>query len=250
VDAGDANIVDAPELDQRGSARVLRGVIDLGAIEIGNTLPVFTGLEDYTIEVDENVAWDIDLASDADGDSLEYNVSGLPTGVSFNENLSSIVGSISADVYQTSSTYEVEISANDGFGTTTETRTLTFTNEAPVLPSFDDVSLTVGSELDIEYDTATDSDSGAQIQYSVSGLPDGVEYNNGIIRVVATDTMIENGPFTITVEASDGFDSVSESFTLTVTATPEDDDDGFLGLGSLNYAWLALLGMFGFRRKP
>ena len=43
VDAGDANIGEAPDADQRGKARVFNGVIDLGAVERGNEVaPVVT----------------------------------------------------------------------------------------------------------------------------------------------------------------------------------------------------------------
>ena len=43
VDAGDANIGEAPDTDQRGKSRIFNGVIDIGAVERGNEVaPVVT----------------------------------------------------------------------------------------------------------------------------------------------------------------------------------------------------------------
>jgi len=260
LNAGDANISDAPEVDQRGSARIMRGQIDLGAVEVGNGLPVFSNLNDYTINVHQTVAWDIDLASDVNGDSIEYSVSGLPNGVTFNENLLSIGGNISADAYRTQTSYEVSISAADGYGTTTETRTLTFTNNVPELPVFENVSVVVGSLVSIDFETATDADTGATLEYTVSGLPEGIVENEGRLEGSATQDMIDDGPYTITVAVSDGYDTVTESFTLTVTAqvtepveehdsNDDSNSDGNSGFGGMHYAWLMLLSVLGLRRR-
>lgn len=249
IDSGNLNISTPPALDQRGSSRITGNAIDIGAVEL-NAFPIFAAFEDHQSEVSET-NWDISFAQDPDGDdsALQYAVSGLPEGLYLSPTGKTVLGTITAEAYQENKSYEIEVTASDAYSSTTVTRTLSFINQAPVLPSFDNVSVAAGSTIEINYDTATDADSGIQIQYSVSGLPQGIEYSNGMIQGTATAAMIEDGPYTITVEASDGYDAVSQTFTLTVTEKSEDDDDGFLGLGSLNYAWLSLLSILTFRRK-
>lgn len=125
--AGDANIENAPSLDQRGSARVMRGEIDIGAVEIGNALPVFTGLTDISIDVKEVLNWVVSLATDADGDAINYQVEGLPEGLLFDNALNTISGSINEAAFSQSESYSIAIIASDGFGETREERKVTFT---------------------------------------------------------------------------------------------------------------------------
>lgn len=140
VDAGNANIEDAPDTDQRGNSRVLRGQIDIGAVEIGNTLPVFEGPTDVTLDVSEALSIDIDLAIDADGDSLTYSVSGLPEGITFDENLNTISGSISETVYNAATSYDITITANDGFGETQIVLTVNLTDTTGLFDEDEDPS--------------------------------------------------------------------------------------------------------------
>ena len=72
MDAGDANIEDAPATDQRGSARIDRGAIDIGAVEYGNLPPeVILTAEDVTMTVGDEVSVDAsDLFTDPEGDAM------------------------------------------------------------------------------------------------------------------------------------------------------------------------------------
>lgn len=128
VDAGNPNIEGNPNTDQRGSTRIMRGQIDLGAVEIGNSLPVFNGLTNVTLDVSDELSVDVDLATDADGDSLTYSVSGLPAGITFDESLNTISGSISKATFNASQTYDITVTANDGYGETEAKFTVTLTD--------------------------------------------------------------------------------------------------------------------------
>ncbi len=133
--AGNANIENTPDTDQRGSARIFRGQIDLGAVEIGNSLPAFSGLTNVTLDVSDELNVNVDLATDADGDSITYTVSGLPNGITFDENLNTISGSISKAVFTASKTYDITVTANDGYGVTQTTFTVTLTDNNGIYTS-------------------------------------------------------------------------------------------------------------------
>jgi hypothetical protein len=52
IDAGDLTFTGPPYFDQRGVARIIRGQVDIGAIEYNNATPTTAGLSDLTVPED------------------------------------------------------------------------------------------------------------------------------------------------------------------------------------------------------
>lgn len=125
--AGNPNIENSPQYDQRGSARIMRGQIDIGALEVGNALPVFADLTDVTIDVKQELNWQVSLATDADGDAISYQVEGLPEGLVFNDSLNTVSGIITEAAFEQSQSYIIGVIASDGFAETRIERQLSFT---------------------------------------------------------------------------------------------------------------------------
>jgi predicted outer membrane repeat protein len=125
--AGNPNIENSPQYDQRGSARIIRGQIDIGALEVGNALPVFADLTDVTIDVKQELNWQVSLATDADGDAISYQVEGLPEGLVFNDSLNTVSGIITEAAFEQSQSYIIGVIASDGFAETRIERQLSFT---------------------------------------------------------------------------------------------------------------------------
>lgn len=130
INAGDSNIENAPEKDQRGNNRIMRGVIDIGAVEYGNLAPVFdASLEDVSIEEEESIQFDVsNHVSDPEGDSLIYSASGLPAGVS----IDSTSGIVSGTPTETG-TFEITVTVTDDYNATSQ-ETLTITINAKPTP--------------------------------------------------------------------------------------------------------------------
>ena len=131
INAGDANIENAPEKDQRGNDRIMRGVIDIGAVEYGNLAPVFdTSIDDVIITEEETIQFDVsNHISDPEGDSLAYSASGLPTGVS----IDSTSGIVSGTPTETG-TFEITVTVTDDYNATSQ-ETLTITINAKPTPA-------------------------------------------------------------------------------------------------------------------
>ncbi|MAD47387.1 MAG: hypothetical protein CMH98_20545 [Oceanospirillaceae bacterium] len=117
VDAGDANIEDAPATDQRGSARIDRGAIDIGAVEYGNLPPeVILTAEDVTMTVGDEVSVDAsDLFTDPEGDAITFALQGAPEGVGIDASTGEVSGTVS-----TAGTFNITVTATDEPGLSTD----------------------------------------------------------------------------------------------------------------------------------
>jgi hypothetical protein len=147
-------------------------------------------------------------------DTVTYSETGLPTGLS----IGSATGLISGTVGTTADLngpYTVGVTATDG--TTTVSEAFTWTID-PVL------SLTsVSDQVDALGDTVSLQMSANDslynlVSYSATGLPGGFAINaaTGLITGFATAGDVTASPYSVTVKASDGIYSASESFKWTI----------------------------------
>lgn len=114
VDAGDANIQNPPTTDQRGNDRIMRGAIDIGAVEFGNTGPSLNDsltFEDPALTEGEEINLDVSAYfTDAEGDALTFTATGLPNGVSISE-----AGEITGTIND-SGNFAMVVRATDEYG--------------------------------------------------------------------------------------------------------------------------------------
>ncbi len=148
------------------------------------------------------------VLSGTDTNNFEIESSQLKSKVVFN--------------HEEKATYEVSVTATDRVGDDglVYTKTLTIevldVNDAPVLAT--EIEKQAAQEdgeyaLAIPTSNATDED-GDELTVRVDSLPDGLSYADG--RITGTPT--ETGEHTITVTYSDGSESVTDTFILTVQA--------------------------------
>lgn len=115
VDAGDANIQEAPDTDQRGSVRVSRGAIDIGAVEYGNLPPEVSAGEAVTVESGESISISLsDWFTDPENDSLSFIAEGAPSWLTLDSTTGEVTGIAGA-----AGSYDIEVTAQDEFGLTT-----------------------------------------------------------------------------------------------------------------------------------
>ncbi|MBW0149248.1 choice-of-anchor Q domain-containing protein [Marinobacter arenosus] len=117
LEAGDPNIIGEPETDQRGSARILNGVIDIGAVESGNLSPVASAIG--AVEVAAGVPFSVDASdafTDPDGDQLSYAIDGEPNGAVVDATSGVISGTV-----QLAGEYTITITASDTYGASAST---------------------------------------------------------------------------------------------------------------------------------
>ena len=159
-------------------------------------------------------------ATDPDGDTLIYEASGLPAGISINGATGAITGTIDFSA-AAGSPHAVTVTVRDGTSvddTDTFSWTVTNTNQAPVFSTdLLDQGAAEGGSVSLDAD-ATDGD-GDTLTYSASGLPGGLSIDSATGIISGTLAFGTAGIRPITVTVSDGLLTDTDGFTLTVSAT-------------------------------
>ena len=148
-------------------------------------------------------------ATDADGDTIIYSASDLPTGATFSGQTFAWTPG-----YTQAGPYEVTFTASDGTDTDSETITMTVSNvnRAPVLATIDNKSVSESSLLSFSL-SATDAD-GDTVTYTASSLPAGSAFAGSTFTW--TPGYTQAGSFQVTLTASDSQATDSQAVTITV----------------------------------
>ena len=148
-------------------------------------------------------------AIDPDGDTLFYSAQNLPTGAVFTGNTFNWT-----PTYDQAGTYQVTFIASDSLDTDSETIAITVTgaNRAPVLAGIGDKGVNENQTLSFSI-SATDADNDT-ISYSAQNLPTGAVFAGNTFNW--TPTYDQAGIYQVTLTASDGQDTDSETITITV----------------------------------
>ncbi len=146
--------------------------------------------------------------------TVTYSATGLPAGLSINSSTGLISGTIgsTADV---DGPYAVTITATDG--TVTATQALTWNvNPVVTLDSVDDQANGAGDVVSLAM--SADDALNNTLSYSATGLPPGLSINSttGVISGTVAAGAASNTPYSVTVTASDGALSASQTFNWTV----------------------------------
>ncbi len=155
-----------------------------------------------------------DSATDSQsGATLTWSATGLPAGLS----ISSSTGTISGTP-TTPGSSSVTVKATDGAGYSgTASFTWTVTNTVAVANPGTQSSLS-GTAITPVTDSATDSQSGATLTWSATGLPAGLSISSSTGTISGTPTTA--GSSSVTVKATDGAGfSGTASFTWTISNT-------------------------------
>ena len=177
-----------------------------------NSQPVMPSPGSQSSNEDEAVSLQLN-ASDPDGDVLTFSSLRLPPGLSLDPATGLISGS---PTFEAAGTYNVKVSVTDG--SLSRDRFFSWeivdVNRAPSLAVPDDQSDHEGDSVDLAL-LASDPD-GEDVTYSASGLPSGLSLDPSTGLIAGTIEAGEAGTYTVTVEASDGSLSDTQSFTWTV----------------------------------
>ncbi len=150
-------------------------------------------------------------ATEAGNPTFTYGATGLPGGLTLNTTSGLVSGTASAgDALH--SPYTTTVTASDGTSTAAVTFTWTISSSV-TLTNPGDQSNHVGNTVVLPLQ-ATDSGTGT-LTYSATALPGGlsIDTTSGLISGTISSGATVGSPFTITVTASDGSNSDSQTFT-------------------------------------
>jgi aspartyl/asparaginyl beta-hydroxylase (cupin superfamily) len=156
-------------------------------------------------------------ATDADGNTLTYSASNLPSGATFTPSTRTFSWTPTYD--QAGSYTAVLFTVSDGTATDSGSITITVNNvnRAPILAAIGNKSVNEGTTLSFTL-SATDADGNA-LTYSASNLPSGAAFNSSTQTFSWTPTIGQAGDYAnVSFEVSDGNLEDSEDITITVTS--------------------------------
>ena len=180
--------------------------------------PVFTSSASLT--ADENqTAVDTIVASDGDGDTVTYSITGGADAASFAINSTTgVLTFVTAPDYETKASYALTVTADDGYTNTAEQNiTVTINNlndNSPVITSAETFAVDE-NETSVGSLSATDAD-GDTVTFTLGGTDaDSFSLNSPLAFVEAPDFETKSS-YTITVIASDGTNTVEQEVTITI----------------------------------
>jgi hypothetical protein len=151
--------------------------------------------------------------SDADGDALTFSASNLPPGLSVDSGSGLITGTI-ADTATDGVPYAVTLTAFDGAHATSQTFNWTVTHVFVVNPG--DQQNADGDSVILPINAG--ENNGAAVTITAVGLPPGLSVNaaDNIVGVISSSADV-GSPYSVTVSATDGTYSDSQTFNWTVS---------------------------------
>ncbi|MEH6347072.1 MAG: choice-of-anchor Q domain-containing protein [Bermanella sp.] len=260
VDMGNTSIDTAPEFDQRGSTRIMRGTIDIGAVEYGNVAIGANVISNDKLSPEKpfslNVASVFTVPS---GDSLTFTVSGtLPDGLTFDSATNIISGTPVHSISPLLDTYNtitvIATSANGDGVTRQSSFTLTVGYSTPVYSGLTKLAVNINSGLEWDLAKSTDADD-HDISYALSGLPAGLEFTaENTVKGRTTIDMVANSPYTLTLQSIDLYDTTNTEITLKIVDPDDviiitDDESGAASVNVWFLMGLSMIGLSGFRRR-
>jgi YD repeat-containing protein len=166
---------------------------------VTNTPPVVSTIPTQT--AGRNQAFSLTASayfSDANGSTLTFSASGLPSGLSISS-AGVISGTVASSVAL--GNYTITVTANDGWGGTVSTSfTLSVANSAPVAPTIANQTATAGTAWSYVVPAFTDP-NGDALTYSATGMPAWMSFNASTRTLSGTPQ--PSGSWTVTITATD-----------------------------------------------
>ena len=199
--------------------------IDEGTINpISNNVPTISSSATFSAAENQTSIGTV-TATDADGDSLTYSISGSEITISS----SGVLTFATAPDYETKTSYTATVTVSDGTDSATQAITVTITdvdetvpNEAPVITSSATFSA-AENQTAIGTVTATDAD-GDSLTYSISGSEINIS-SSGVLTFATAPDYETKTSYTATVTVSDGTDSATQAITVTITDVDETESN-------------------------
>ena len=197
-----------------------------------STLPTFTSPATVSVAENQAAAYEA-VATDADGDSLRYSLSGTDAGLFTIDADTGEVRFMAAPDFEApgdddrDNVYDIIVTASDGTNQTDQPVAITVTNENDNAPAFTSpATVSVAENQAAAYMAAAADAEGDPLRYSLSGTDAGlfmIDANTGEVRFRAAPDFEAPGDddgdnvYDIIVTASDGTNSTNHNVAITVT---------------------------------
>ena len=167
----------------------------------------------YFSAAENQTAIDTVTATDADGDSVTFTVSGSELAITS----AGVLTFETAPDYETKSTYTATVTATDGSNSTTQDITVNVTDVNDNAPVFTSSATFSAAENQTAIDTVTATDAdGDSVTFTVSGSELAIT-SAGVLSFASAPDYETKASYTATVTASDGTNTTTQAITVNVT---------------------------------
>ena len=241
-DAGRNNVYDIVVRASDGPNHTDQAVA-ITVTNVNDNTPSFTSLD--SASVPENQRADsvvyTAMATDADGDSLRYSLSGTDATLFTIDPATGAVRFIASPDFENpgdnggDNVYDITVTASDDTNESDHNVTITVTNENdndPIFISGNSVGVAENQRVDsVVYTAMATDEDGDPLTYSLSGMDAArftIDPNTGAVSFIASPDFENpgdaggNNVYDITVTASDGDNSTNHDVAITVTNVNED----------------------------
>jgi hypothetical protein len=158
-------------------------------------------------------------ASGGESSTYTYTATQLPPGLSLNTNTGLITGALAyLDDLNHGGVYTVVVTASDGLTTVSQTFTWTVTSVPLALAN--PGAQTTNEAASVALSLVASGGETGTYTFSETGLPPGVTLNTLTGAITGRPNYGAAGVYNVTVSATDGYTTVSQSFVWTITSVP------------------------------
>ncbi len=151
-------------------------------------------------------------ATEPDGDTITYNATGLPNGVSINTSDGKISGTPTAE-----GNYTITVTAKDKDGEDSKEFYLLIGGTPPTINDISTQTFTKDNSMNLDLSAYVNQTEGDEItKYTINGtLPNGLVFDNATGKISGTPTKIETQNISLIATDKDG-DSIAKSFDIVI----------------------------------
>ncbi|MDC0991058.1 tandem-95 repeat protein, partial [Gammaproteobacteria bacterium] len=190
--------------------------ITVNIINLNDSSPVFTSSTTFSSAENQTNIGTV-TATDADGDSVTFTVSGSELAITS----AGVLTFVSAPDFETKTSYTATVTASDGVNTTTQDITVNVTNVNDVAPVFTSEATFSAAENQTAIGSVVATDAeGDEITFTVSGSELAIT-SAGVLTFKTAPDYETKSSYTATVTATDGTNSTTQDITVNVTDVNE-----------------------------
>lgn len=217
-----------PDIDQEGQYNIKffaidsKNASDIENVKITvnktNVAPMFNPIGNKTVTEGQKLEFKV-VATDIDKNKITFDVSGLPTGATFDK----ATGAFSwVTGFSSQGSYKLKFTATDGKLTDSEEIYITVgnVNRPPEFTTVvgKEVSIKEMTQLNLNL-TATDPDDNT-VSYTIENLPTGATFDAKTSKFAWLPTFLQAGKYSIKVIATDGTLATTKDFVIKVENDP------------------------------
>ncbi|MFL2485706.1 MAG: cadherin domain-containing protein [Gammaproteobacteria bacterium] len=222
-DSGELTFLEEPDYETKSSYVAAVSVsdsvfsatqdIEINLINLNDNSPVFNS--DTTFTVNENeTAIGTASATDADGDTLTYSISGSEISI---DSATGVMSFVAAPDYETKPSYSATVTASDGANSEQQEISININNLNDNEPIFESSLTFTANENQTAIGTASATDAdGDTLTYSISGSEISIDSATGVMSFVAAPDYETKTAYQATVTASDGAFASSKQVSIEV----------------------------------